>query len=405
MSIIYYYLPTASERSFHLPNLSTFKFLLLIFVIGIVIWILSFSKNLKPRYSYKDRHFYDIKQNVQSVQTVQSRFDLNCFRIFIAPASGPRGFITMGFDESFVKLYRQTPSIFSNKNRWFVGGSTAALRFVALISSIVSGNNHSRMLQECFTDMTYRDGDTPEVLTPMMMELISVCAPKKLLSKIIKHPYLHLCIFVIRLRNMPVDITDWKLKGHFLYLFLINMWSSQSLCDYVDTICFYSGKESPPIQSGTQKTIIFEPLTVENIRDVLRATTCIPFVSERVCKIGSKTGLFFDGAFCHYQYNLDCTDVNYPALYLGDDHKNSSIKPTIFDFILPWRNISKCKLKYCFQVFPTEYFKSQIPECKFPEISDWFESKYIQSPECRKRSWLKAYQLSVHYWEKELNKK
>eukprot|EP00955_Chlamydomonas_euryale_P013021 140490-Chlamydomonas_euryale.AAC.2 len=59
--------------------------------------------------------------------------------------------------------------------KWFLGGSTAALRHCALLSSLVlpggdrpRGPSLTHALKEHFVAMTYRHGDTPATLAPMM---------------------------------------------------------------------------------------------------------------------------------------------------------------------------------------------------------------------------------------------
>lgn len=97
------------------------------------------------------------------------------FAIIAAPATGPRAFITMGFDLHFADLAlagRLTGT------KWLLGASTGALRFSALLAASACGSNGDRsaaslteQLRDHFMGMTYRHGDKPAVLSPMMRAL------------------------------------------------------------------------------------------------------------------------------------------------------------------------------------------------------------------------------------------
>ena len=378
MTIIYYLTPdTYNSRTY-----STHTYLIILIGLFLLIGLILLFTKFNTSLSHKTKSFFDIVPT-RGIQT------LNTFRIFVAPASGPRCFTTMGFDRQFRK------SQIDSRSKWFVGGSTAALRFTALIAGLILNKNISKHIQHIFTEMTYQHGDSPDTLSPMMEKLIQACAPKSILSEIVHHPYLHLCIFVARLKY-TTDISDWRLKLSFGGMYMTNLVYPQGLDYFYDTCCFYTGNSPPPLISKTH--ICFEPITVENFYDVLQATTCIPFVSKRATQIGKHSGLFFDGAICHYHLNLICNQPEYPTLYLSDQFVDSQLKANVFDSWVPWRGIPEQDLKYCTRIHPTTFFQSQIPENRFPTVSDWFDTCYVQNPKRRKRSWLKAYKLSIKKW-------
>jgi hypothetical protein len=396
MSVIYYLFTSPSQSKSYYSFTHFFIGIILVFIILFLI-----QKAIKSVPSRKSRR-YRVLYAIHGPEPFKENMDISRFKIFVAPASGPRGMTTMGFDEQFAKKYVSSNHPHTQESRWFVGGSTAALRFVALIASVCSGKNYTRRLQEYFTEMTYRKGDRPSVLTPMMKNLIRICCPRKYIPDIIHHPHLHLCIFVVRLRN-PIDTPDWKLKISFIKMFFMNAWSEYWLHQCFDTIIYYTGKQPPSFllnhNHNHLNPIQFEPLTETNIRTVLRATTCIPFVSERITQIGDRSGLFFDGAIGHYHLNLRCNLEQFPVLYLADQPPHTKIKKTFFDTVLPWRGVSETELKYCLRVHPTEFFKDQVPNRRFPHVSDWFDQTYIQFPEQRKHSWNTVYRLSTYYWK------
>jgi hypothetical protein len=335
--------------------------------------------------------FHMIKSS--SLASNGTKPELDYFKAFSAPASGPRGFVTMGFDHHFVDM---ASSGNVKGHKWFLGGSTAALRFVALIASIVSSSDKTSVLKEHFTEMTYNKGDTPQVLSPMMSSLYEKIAPPCIVDSVVSHPYFHLAVMVCSFPSYCADWADWRLKLYFARLFIANL-IYPGLCNkYYSRICFYTGNEPPPFIND--KCIKFEPLTADNFYQVLRATTCIPFVSERVTDIdGVGSGLYYDGAICDYHLNVKVHTPEFLMLFLGDvpDHK---VKGTFFDALLPWRQLPVDYFKFCCRLFPTQLFVQKIPGGQVPDVSDWFRKDYIQDPSKRKSAWRKTYGVSVEQW-------
>ncbi len=359
------------------------KTIFILFVIALVVIFAQNPFNLSTTVGSPEHTFFQhhgIRRRIQD------------YRVFVSPAAGPGCFVTAGFDEQFIQLY-QTNQLDTNA-RWFVGGSSGALRFTALITSVLSGVNHVRQFQEYFTHMYYRDGNSAETLVPMMNTLIEICAPKKYLSDIVNHPHLHLCVFVTRLKIAP-DAPTWKLFLFFIGLFIVNLIYPQAVHSFCEPICFYTGTHFPIQCPGVR----FVPITSDNFYDVMRATTCIPFINTPIAQIGQETGTFVDGAVCHYQLNIPCT-YEYPTVYLGNI-SDSKIKPTAFDIHLPWRKLPSAKLEQCLRIHPTEYFRQHIPEQRFPRVSDWFDRTYQKYPERRYHSWLTTLELSRKQWDRE----
>ena len=322
-------------------------------------------------------------------------FSLDNFRVYSAPASGPRGFVTMGFDNAFFEMVKQNKI---KSTKWFVGGSTAALRFCCLISSIVENKNLTDSMREHFTEMTYKQGDTPQVLSPMMEELIDICAPSA--EKLVTHPQFHLAIMVAHFDPCYITYKDWSLKMVFLSLFFLNLILPKQMSKFYKRTCFYTGPEPPPFI--TDPSIEFCPITANNLKSVLRATTCVPFVSERVESIPGleAKGLFYDGAICDYHMNVCITDPEYQMLFLGDV-PDEHVKQSFFDVIIPWRGAPASFFQNCSVIKPSHQFVESICGKRLPNVSDWFDKDYIKDPEKRKASWRSVYSLSLNHWGKQ----
>lgn len=357
--------------------------------ITVVSMVLSKTKNKTSNTSYLFK--YSPSANMMLP------FSPDKFTVFAAPASGPRGFTTMGFDTAFFQMAIDSKI---HGNKWFLGGSTAALRFCCLISSIIVNHNLSNSMREHFTDMTYKAGDTPQVLSPMMEQLINICAPEELIDKIVSHPDLHLAIMVAHFDPCYISYPDWRLKMVFLSLFLLNLVRPGQMSKFYKRTCFYTGPEPPPFFDD--KTVEFCPITARNLKSVLKATTCVPFVSERVSSIHGldAAGLFYDGAICDYHMNVCITNPDYQMLFLGDV-PDKHIKQSFFDVIVPWKGAPDSYFENCSVIKPSDLFVDKILGKRLPNVSDWFDKDYIKDPEKRKASWRSVYNLSLEYWGKQ----
>ena len=334
-------------------------------------------------------------------------FSLNNFNVYSAPASGPRGFATAGFDDAFLEMVQKNPfemaqKIQDTKNtKWFVGGSTAALRFCCLISSIIKNTNRIHSMREHFIEMTYRPGDTPGVLSLMMQELIDICAPSDVLEQIVTHPQFRLAIMVAHFDPRFTTYSDWRLKLVFLSLFALNIVLPSKMSTFYKPICFYTGPEPPPFFAGSS-CVEFCAITPQNLKSVLRATTCVPFVSERIESIPGygSNGLFYDGAICNYHMNVCITDPKYQMLFLGDV-PDEQVKQSFFDVIIPWKGAPAAFFENCSVIKPSYSFVCRVLGRRLPNVSDWFDKFYVQHPEKRKASWRGVINLSLEHWSKQ----
>jgi hypothetical protein len=322
---------------------------------------------------------------------------LNKFRVVAAPATGPRFFATLGFDIQFAENAIKSCGTVVD-HTWLMGGSSAALRFTAIISSVIRGNTETILdAVHHFTEMTYRKGDSPATLSPMMAEMVNICSPTSILASIVHHPSLHLAVMVAHFHPRYIGYTDSQLKFMFVSCFLANIIHPGLLEHFFKRTCFYTGNAPPPFLTDDIELV---PMTIDNFHQVLRATTCIPFVSERVTHIhGSPPGLFFDGALCDLQLNVQIKDPNFQMLYLADEPLPAAIKQTFFDIILPWRTAPPSFFDNCSIVAPTTHFINRVP---IPSVSDWFNKAYMANPEMRKESWRAVTALSMKEWTSSL---
>lgn len=322
---------------------------------------------------------------------------LDYFKVFFAPASGPRCFVTMGFDQQFAKLFA-SGSVKDTK--WLVGASMGAVRISALIGTIISGKDLTSEVKEHFTQMYYKVGDTPASLSRMMSGLFEKCAPKDLVNDIVHHPQLHLAVMVTAIAPSYRKYPDWKLKVLFGAHFLVNIITQRLLGTLYNRLCFYSGPTPPPFMTDCPD-IQFIPLTTENFFDVMRATTCIPCVSERCTYIeGAGEGLYMDGGISDFMLNVCIRDPTYSALLLND--LSEKVKQSFFDRYLPYRNTPNAFFENCSIIWPSYVFINSMVPKALPCSLDWFVGRYIKNPEERMYFWRNCYNVSVTKWPQSL---
>ncbi|KNC99759.1 uncharacterized protein SPPG_09257 [Spizellomyces punctatus DAOM BR117] len=274
--------------------------------------------------------------------------DLDYFSIYIAPASGPSGLTTTGFESRIKNLYAKSKL---SGTKWLVGSSTGAMRFMALIGSLVSTErNLTEELMKHYCWMQYNAGDTPQILRPMMDQLYRLVAPPDLMSDILTHPQFRLAIIVSNIRDSYQQLPDWALRAVLGCYAVGNLVNERALTGLCERIVFYSGDEVPKFLAngfGGENNTRFVKLVKENVYEVLHGTTCIPFVQERCESIpGAGEGLYLDGALTDYMLNVQFTDPSHRALLLSDQ-PTSNVYPTALDAMFRWRTVPISYLEHC----------------------------------------------------------
>ncbi|GFH09382.1 uncharacterized protein HaLaN_04506 [Haematococcus lacustris] len=153
-----------------------------------------------------------------------AREDWSYFRLIVAPAAGPRNFVSMGLDPQLSASWHNPKAheqLQEGKRRrawpetWLLGGSMAALRWAALCS----GGGATDALQSAFCKMAYKHGDTGETLGAYMQELLGIAAPDP--GKVVHHPSMRLALMVSELKPWCAAISKLHLQSLF-YMLLVS---------------------------------------------------------------------------------------------------------------------------------------------------------------------------------------
>jgi hypothetical protein len=280
--------------------------------------------------------------------------------------------------------------------------SLTALRFCAILSSLVSPSSPDApclisSLKDHFIRMTYRKGDTPLTLQPMMEALIKTVMPPDLVSRAIHHDSLHLAIVVVKVKSPFNWLPEWPWLNLVFWILLVVNWLFPAILHcFQEVLIFHTGPHPPPFIADDPKCkkVSFHPITESNIYQVLRATTSLPFYSPQVRFIdGVGPGLFFDGALAHYGMSVDSTS-SHPVLLIGDG-PDLSVKKNLWDAYCPGRKLSPSFFKHITVVSPNAAFVKQLDAKSLPAVFDYFKNAYVANPELRRRHWSQAYDLSM----------
>ncbi|KAI8910916.1 hypothetical protein EDD86DRAFT_203918 [Gorgonomyces haynaldii] len=309
--------------------------------------------------------------------------DLDYFQVFVSPASGPRFLASAGFSQQFVQLYESNQI---HGEKWFIGGSTGALRHVALIASLVNGQDMVAKLRDCYVGMDYKEGDTPLVLHPMMENTFRTILPKHMVDQVIDHPQLRLGIVVCRIYDPLSWMPSSILLGSLLAFYLGNFFHPAILGLLCEKIVFYTG-DKPPTFIDPSHHVRYERLTSDNIYQVMHATTCIPSISFPCNYIhGIGRGLFVDGGVRHYYLSFK---LNVPSLLISDQERYYA---TAFDAQLPFYRRSDRLFENTSVLRPSKEFLDKISH--LPAVKDWFKKEYIRNPDLRRKHWLWTFTLA-----------
>lgn len=337
-------------------------------------------------------------QNEKDAREQLSEKELDYFNVYMFQASGPRSFCTIGFEYHMLPIFQ---SILSSdtavtQKKWLLSGSTGALRSIAIISTLITGNDHVKLLEDHYISMTYKYGDTSEQLEQIMYELYETVAPPSIVKEILHHPLFELGIMVTSMSETFCTLSDHWLKFYFVVYGLGSVLFPSVLNKMMSKILFVTA-ECPFIKEDSNITVL--KLTVDNFYDVLHATCGIPFVQTRCTKIGKELqGLFYDAGLSAYSFNVPIEDSSYQALLFNDGIKTQLIH-SWFDMYNPWKTISDEYFTNCSVLSMTSEFLELLPDKRFPQSSDWFVREYIEHPEKRQHNWTTTAFLSKQMFQ------
>ena len=132
---------------------------------------------------------------------------------------------------------------------------------------------------------------------------------------------------------------------------------------------FFDAREAPLIKNNTEIPTHAIPLSKDNLKDAVIASSAIPIFMEGIKNIeGAPLGVYRDGGIIDYHMDFLPVDNDHYALY---PHFFDCLKPGWFDKSLFWRTVQKRNLDRTIFICPSEKFIAKLPGAKVPDRSDF----------------------------------
>lgn len=317
------------------------------------------------------------------------------FDVVIAPPTGPECINTAGFEYAFMNEYKQNKSSKkSHSPTTFLCGSYGAYRSTALLSSILSDKDKITDFYDHIIDMTYTKASTPESLETMMIGLRDKIATIDDIKKIIVSKDLKIAIIVVRLKPIYQYLHFYI---QYLIMFLLGITSIyfSNILQHAlfDRLCFHTNL--PPIHIFPEDYIDeYHLLTINNYKQVLKATSCIPGITSNIDYIeGCGKGIFMDGAVSDIHIGFELNNETKAVILNRTKYLNKNIFHKMIKFPeIPSKYYNNLSL-----IYPTKYCKENTPDNRLPTLTDWFDTEYVKYPHKRKHNWTIVKNLSQKY--------
>ncbi len=319
-------------------------------------------------------------------------FNFDLVTAYFGPAAGPRWLVAAGFDLSLLNsglLGRVKPVT-------LIGSSAGAWRFAAWVQP--EADKCYRAFLESYIAIGYDRSDTPRTIQTSMIALLDGYVADDALSFALVDKRYRLAIITSRMKNLAASGSKYVQKIGIGLAFLANALSRERLYMFAERVIFYNGPRPPFFCRNHDFCGVCVPLTELNFKAALLASGAIPLVVEGITDIyGAPLGLYQDGGLLDYHLTHEYAPDGELTLFF---HHQERIIPGWLDQKLKSRRVDANILDNVLMVFPTEELISRLPDGKVPDRNDFIT--YLGNNEPRKRSWLKAVELTAPLGEEFL---
>jgi hypothetical protein len=300
---------------------------------------------------------------------------LDTFNVF-SLTPGPMSYITVGFDRHLVKRASELTG-----DKWLMGSSTAALRAMAVVNSIVSGRNVIDEVLHKYVTLKYRPWYGTYTMSLQLIKVIMAAVPPSDVLGVLECKRLRV---VVPVTLMPID--HLHTRGQLASLLTMAFKYIGGTLPRV--IYFYTGDKRPDF---LDKNLECRRITSTNFYHVLRATTGVPVFTTPITYIPGvdERCWFVDGAIGCNLYAPEAEESK-PVLLVSsmgdaknkrtmfsepfyDDNitvvhvKQKTETPSLFDFINPvYMTFPDRKAEYWRRV--VRYAESNWPENIFEDL-------------------------------------
>ena len=235
--------------------------------------------------------------------------------------------------------------------------------------------------EDAYLSQTYSEKPDREEITALMMQMLKYIVSDQGMAEILAHPVLRMHVMVVRTRGVLATENRLALAAGLLAVASANMASRQLLGRFCDRVLFHDPRDLPPFHSMPGFPMYHVPMTPDNLRESILATSAIPLVIAGVRDIqGAPQGMYRDGGVIDYHLDFPHSHDDKLSLYL---HFYNIMKPGWFDKRLSWRSADPVNTDRTLLISPSPEFVAKLPNGKIPDRTDFT----TMPPAERERAW------------------
>jgi Patatin-like phospholipase len=304
-------------------------------------------------------------------------FARELIRTWIAPATGPKWLVAVGFDRALIEqrvLEHGAPVLLA-------GASAGAWRALALASPEPLAA-HERLLEE-YVARVFTRQHTPAQISAEYRALLQRVLPHDSAARALSHPHFRLAVHAVRVKG-------WLGSGGAAQrLALAAAALGHALAPGTRALFFeptiFASETTPDAwlaHTGSRRAV----LTVDNMHDVALASGSVPMYMEPIAIHGrALAARYLDGGLSDYHVSQRLGESDGLALLFSHDRR---IVPAWFDKYLPWRAPGRHVTDNLLLVYPSAEFLARLPGAAVPSREDF--TRLVNEPAERIRRWRTA---------------
>jgi hypothetical protein len=311
-------------------------------------------------------------------------FSMADVRTLIAPATGPKWLVAVGFDRALLR----EGVLGRGESVLLAGASAGAWRALAFASPDALAA-HERLFEQ-YVEMVFTTQDSPERISAAYRELLQRVVPSAHIAHALAHPNFRLALHAVRVKGWTGSSRGTVQKAALGAAAVGHALLQASAGLFFEPTLFAS--EATP-RAWLDRHALPAALTAENLHEVALASGSVPIYMEPIA-IGrdDEAGvrrLYLDGGLSDYHLRRRLGDAQQLALLFSHQRR---IVPTWFDKYLPWRMPSHEATNNLLLVYPTEEFFALLPDGQVPSRDDFM--RFVARPRERIQRWRAAAALS-----------
>jgi hypothetical protein len=299
-----------------------------------------------------------------------------------AAAGGPKWLVLAGLDRYLFGEFFAGPR---NRPLHLIGSSSGSWRLACLAQRDPVAALDRKLA-------AYLQQEVPPALSPRIASKIFSDILGALLGphgeeEILSHPWARLHVLTSACRGPLASENKFVQLAAVIVAGLSNMISRRTLELQLRRTIFHNSGGNSPFQGLADFPTDHQPLTPQNIRPALLATSSIPIALQGVKIPGHDAAMHRDGGTIDYHLNLDFGAgsglVFYPHFY-------PHIVPGWFDKMLAWRRGRPSNFSRALLLCPSDEFIASLPNGKIPDRDDYMKMK----DDDRNRAWRQVVKAS-----------